>query len=119
MQRVGSDRRESAEIPGSGTALGGAVAQDGLDRRRVIGQLGEALAQRAQGLDDGLAGVLLQRAGSPSVESARGAAPIEDGDTIWVPEQEPRSTWTIVREFVAFVAQVATIAIIIDQVSKD
>ena len=63
--------------------------------------------------------VLVQRAGRPAqAERAREARPIQDGDTIWVPERAPRSRWAIVRETVAFVAQVATVVIVVDQVTN-
>jgi protein involved in polysaccharide export with SLBB domain len=60
--------------------------------------------------------VFVQRAGRQGLESARGAVPLEDGDTIWVPEKAPRGWWTTTREVAAFAAQLATVAIIIDQV---
>jgi hypothetical protein len=59
--------------------------------------------------------VYLQRAGRPGFESAKGAGPIQDGDAIWVPETEPRGFIGSTREFIIFLAQVATIAIVVDQ----
>ena len=59
--------------------------------------------------------VYLQRAGRPGFEAASGAGPIQDGDAIWVPESEPRGVLGSAREFVIFLAQVATIAIVVDQ----
>ncbi|HWN82585.1 MAG TPA: SLBB domain-containing protein, partial [Candidatus Udaeobacter sp.] len=59
--------------------------------------------------------VYLQRAGRPGFESASGAGPIRDGDAIWVPESEPRGFLNSTRDFVIFLAQVATIAIVVDQ----
>ena len=59
--------------------------------------------------------VYLQRAGRPGFEAAKGATPIQDGDSIWVPESEPRGFIGSTREFIIFLAQVATIAIVVDQ----
>jgi protein involved in polysaccharide export with SLBB domain len=63
--------------------------------------------------------VYLQRAGRPGLESAKGAGPIQDGDAIWVPETEPRGAFTSVKDVVVFLAQVATIAIVIDQLVEN
>jgi protein involved in polysaccharide export with SLBB domain len=60
--------------------------------------------------------VLVQRAGRGGFEAARDGAPVADGDTIWVPERAPRGWWATTREIAAFAAQLATVAIIIDQV---
>jgi protein involved in polysaccharide export with SLBB domain len=61
--------------------------------------------------------ILIQRAGRPAqAERAKGSKPIQDGDTIWVPEKAPRSTWSYVREAVVFLAQVATVVIVVDQI---
>jgi protein involved in polysaccharide export with SLBB domain len=59
--------------------------------------------------------LLVQRTGRTGFEAAKGARRIEDGDTIWVPEREPRNWWTAVREVATFAAQVATVVLIIDQ----
>jgi protein involved in polysaccharide export with SLBB domain len=59
--------------------------------------------------------VYLQRAGRSGFEAANDAGPIQDGDAIWVPEAEPRGVLGSTRDFVIFLAQVATIAIVVDQ----
>jgi hypothetical protein len=63
--------------------------------------------------------VLIQRAGRPAqAERARGARPLQDGDTIWVPERAPRSRWGLFRDTLTVLAQVATIIIVVDQATN-
>jgi protein involved in polysaccharide export with SLBB domain len=60
--------------------------------------------------------VYVQRAGRPGLEAASGADPVRDGDAIWVPESEPRGLFGSLRDFMIFLASVATVAIVVDQV---
>ena len=60
--------------------------------------------------------IYLQRAGRPALEAASGAEPVRDGDAIWVPESEPRGLFGSLRDFMIFLASVATVAIVVDQV---
>jgi len=62
--------------------------------------------------------IYLQRAGRPGFESAKDADPIQDGDAIWVSETDARGAFSSVRDVVLFLAQVATIAIVIDQLAE-
>jgi protein involved in polysaccharide export with SLBB domain len=63
--------------------------------------------------------IYLQRAGRPGFEAAKDAKPIQDGDAIWVPENEPRGAFNSIRDVVVFLAQAATIAIVIDQLAEN
>jgi hypothetical protein len=49
---------------------------------------------------------------------SKDAGPPEPGDQVWVPEKIPRSKFDIARDTFLILAQVATIVIVIDQVTE-
>jgi protein involved in polysaccharide export with SLBB domain len=65
--------------------------------------------------------LLLRRVGRPSgeLEEVKQNDTLRDGDLVWVPEKQPRSLWALTREIVSFLAQVATVVIIIDQATSN
>jgi protein involved in polysaccharide export with SLBB domain len=106
--------------------LSGRVLVDGRVRKPGFVSWEEGLTvedyiERAGGYDRGAdqKGVRIQRAGQVGqLESAWRAAPVVDGDQIWVPEKPPFDGWRLAREVSAFLAQVAAIIIIVDQVTN-
>lgn len=49
---------------------------------------------------------------------AKDAGPPAPGDQIWVPEQIPRSKWESIRDAVVILGQLATVVLLIDQLSN-
>ncbi len=51
--------------------------------------------------------------------TARDAGPPEPGDQVWVPEKTPRNTLEIARDAFLIIAQVATVILVVDQVTRN
>ncbi len=49
---------------------------------------------------------------------ADGDTPVDAGDTVWIPEKQDRDWWKITREGVSFLAAVATIVVVINNVNN-
>jgi len=60
----------------------------------------------------------LSRSGSSNTIFARDARRIDPGDFIWVPEKKDSSFWLVFRDAIIVTGQVATIILVIDQLSK-
>jgi protein involved in polysaccharide export with SLBB domain len=60
----------------------------------------------------------VSRSGSSNTMFARDAHRIEPGDFIWVPEKKDTSFWIVFRDAVIVTGQVATVILVIDQLSK-
>jgi len=95
----------------------GRVVAPGFIRWRPDWRLRDYI-EAAGGFDDGANSkqILVQRLGSPGhLVELDGGERLVDGDRVWVPERAPRDLWRLTREAVQFLAQIATVVIIIDQ----
>lgn len=49
---------------------------------------------------------------------AKKGKPLEPGDTVWIPEKKKRDYWTFTKETLAFVGNLATVYLVIQQATK-
>ncbi len=101
--------------------VGGRVKQPGWVAYQP-GLAVKAAIQAAGGFDRGAhrGGLLLSPVGTTGhLVSADSERLLIDGDRLWVPEKAPIGGWQVFRDVVSVAAQLATIAIIVDQVRRN
>jgi len=50
--------------------------------------------------------------------NAKKGKPLEPGDTVWIPERKKRDYWTFIKETLAFIGNLATVYLVIQQAAK-
>jgi protein involved in polysaccharide export with SLBB domain len=60
----------------------------------------------------------ITRAGSSATLFARDVSHVEPGDFIWIPEKKDTSFWTVARDLIIVAGQVATIVLVVHQLSS-
>jgi protein involved in polysaccharide export with SLBB domain len=86
--------------------------QEGLGVRDYVRLAGGPTARAAGG------DMRLTRAGSSATQFARDVKKVEPGDFIWVPEKKDVNFWTVFRDVIIVAGQMATIVLVIDQLSQ-